>query len=339
VTDPADFHAHMVKLIWAYGVSQVVRAVADLSIADHLVDGPLTANEIAHREDTVADYTFRLMRAAVAVGLVDADEYGRFHTTPLLDTLRKNAPRSLHGLAMASTGRAFWLSWQAMVAAIRTGASPAQYALGSDVLTYLDHNPDQSREFRDGMSAITSAWASYVAELIDTRGVSTAIDVGGAGGSLLFQLQRANRGLRGILFERPGVAAEVQDRIANSEFGDRTKVVAGDFFEALPAGDLYLLKMILHAFDSSRCIEILQRCREAMNPGGRVVIIEQIVGSNKDPGIAAALSDLNLLVLTQGGRERTLPQFDALLEAAGLRRTMVFTTKSPHSVIEAVAAT
>lgn len=53
-----------------------------------------------------------------------------------------------------------------------------------------------------------------------------------------------------------------------SEFGHRTEVVAGDFFEALPAGDLYLLKMVLHGFDSSRCIEILQRCREAMSPGG-----------------------------------------------------------------------
>lgn len=339
MTDPVDFHAHMVKLISGYQVSQVVRAVADLSIADHLVEGPLTANEIAKREGAIADYTFRLMRAAVAVGLLDADNYGRFHTTPLLNTLRKDAPRSLHGLVMAGTARSFWLSWQAMVEAIRTGANPAQCALGCDVLTYLDHNPDQSREFRDGMRAMTSAWAPYVAQLIDTRSVSLAVDVGGSDGSLLFQLQRANRALHGIVFERPGVAAEVRDRVSRGEFGDRTEVIAGDFFEGLPAGDLYLLKMILQAFDSSRCIEILQRCRDAMNPGGRVVIVEQFVGPDRNPGISAALSDLNMLVLTQGGRERTLSQFDALLEAAGLRRTMVFTTKSPHSVIEAVPET
>ena len=38
------------------------------------------------------------------------------------------------------------------------------------------------------------------------------------------------------------------------------------------------------------------------------------------------------------GRERSLPEFDALLHRAGLRRTAVLTTDSPHSVIEAVAA-
>ncbi|MDT5056945.1 MAG: hypothetical protein QOI30_3585, partial [Mycobacterium sp.] len=37
-------------------------------------------------------------------------------------------------------------------------------------------------------------------------------------------------------------------------------------------------------------------------------------------------------------RERSLAEFDALLQAAGLRRTAVHLTGSPHSIIEAVAA-
>jgi hypothetical protein len=38
------------------------------------------------------------------------------------------------------------------------------------------------------------------------------------------------------------------------------------------------------------------------------------------------------------GRERSLPEFDALLHRAGLRRTAVLTADLPQSVIEAVAA-
>jgi precorrin-6B methylase 2 len=337
VTDTAEVHAQMAQLIWGYRVSQVLRAVADLSIADHLDGGPLTAEEIAQREDAVADNMFRLMRAAAAIGLASVDDDGRFYTTPLLETLRKNAPQSLHGLVMVSTGPAQWLSWQAIIEAVRTGGNAAQRALGSDVFTYFEENPQAGQEFLDGMRAMTSVWASYVSQLIDTRDVACAVDVGGADGSLLSQLQRANPDLHGVVLERPRVAVRIEEQVANSEFGDRTTVVAGDFFEALPAGDLYLLKMVLQDWDSSHCIEILQRCREAMNPGGRILIIEQVVQSDKNPGIAATLGDLTLLAVSQGGRQRTLSQFDTLLEAAGLRRIMVFSTESLHSVIEAVA--
>ncbi len=47
--------------------------------------------------------------------------------------------------------------------------------------------------------------------------------------------------------------------------------------------------------------------------------------------------DLNMLAVVNG-RERSLQEFDALLQRAELRRTAVLTANSPHSVIEAVAA-
>jgi O-methyltransferase domain/Dimerisation domain len=337
VMDRAEVLAQMVKLMWGYRASQVLRTVAELSIADLLQSGPLSAEEIAKRANLVADNTFRLLRTAVAIGLVRADGHNRFYTTPLLDMLRKDTPQSLYYWVISSTGPAHWLPWQALVEAVRSGVNPAQHTLGSDFFTYLEDNPEEGGEFLDSMSVLTSAWASHVSDLIDTRGVSCAVDVGGANGSLLNQLQRVNRELRGVIVERPRVASKIRSCIAESEFGDRTKVIAGSYFEALPAGDLYLLKMVLRTWDSTHCVQILQRCREAMNVGGRIVIIEQVVGSDCNPGIVAGLSDLNMLVVSQGGRERTLPQFDALLEAAGLRRIMVFSTASPHSVIEAVA--
>ena len=49
--------------------------------------------------------------------------------------------------------------------------------------------------------------------------------------------------------------------------------VGGDFFEAVPAADLYLLKFILHGWDDENCVKILSRCREAMLPGGRLAVI------------------------------------------------------------------
>jgi O-methyltransferase domain len=183
------------------------------------------------------------------------------------------------------------------------------------------------------MSSVTAQWALDVTALIDTTHVSLAVDVGGANGALLGLLQQANPLLRGVIFDRPHVVAE----IAGSLISERTTVAGGDFFESVPAGDLYLLKFILHDWDDDSAVTILRRCREAMKPGGRIAIIEMIVGDLTDPGQQATLMDLGMFALLNG-RERSLPEYDALLEAAGLRRTVVRPTSGPQSVIEAVAA-
>jgi hypothetical protein len=209
-----------------------------------------------------------------------------------------------------------------------------------DVFDYLRHQPEQSQEVTAAMAAVTSLWASDVARVIDTADVKLAVDVGGAGGALLRQLQKADPALRGIIFDRPHVAADVAAAVAGSEFADRTEVVGGDFFEAVPSADLYLLKLVLHDWPDERCIEILSRCKEAMLPGGRVVIIEFLVNDlreqGRDPSMITFM-DLNMLTVV-GGRERSLAEFDGLLSSAGLRRVAVRTMDSPQSVIEAVVA-
>jgi hypothetical protein len=96
------------------------------------------------------------------------------------------------------------------------------------------------------------------------------------------------------------------------------------------------LSYVLHDWDDVRAITILRRCRDAMIPGGKVAIVEMVVGEPSDPGFGA-LMDINMLAVSPG-QERSLEEYDALLGAACLRRTAVFTTSSPQTVIEAIAA-
>jgi hypothetical protein len=276
------------------------------------------------------------MRACVALGLLTADADGRFGSTPLLQTLTKDTPGSLRGLALAMTLPAQWLPWNEFTASVRTGHSQASAVLGMDFFEYLEQHPSQARDFSAGMSSATSLWAADAAEAIDTTGVKLAVDVGGATGSLLALLQEANPTLRGVIFDRPNIVDHAVAEIARKGLTRRTDVVGGDFFVSVPAADLYLLKFILHDWDDHSCIEILQRCREAMTTGGRVEIIEVVLGALSDPGWGA-LIDMNMLAVSPG-QERSLEEYDALLASAGLRRTAVLATNSPQSVIQAVAA-
>jgi O-methyltransferase domain/Dimerisation domain len=334
-----DVQQKMFDMIFGYQVSQVIRAFADLSLADHLADGPLTAAEVAAREVSAPETTFRLMRAGVAFGLLTVDANQRFHATALLETLRKDAPGSLRGLALGLTPPGVWCAWSELVETIRKGQCQADKVLGTDIFEYLRQHPAQSQEITGAMEAITTLWALDVAHVIDTCDVKLAVDVGGAHGTLLRELQKVNSTLHGIVFDRPHVAAEVATAIVSSEFADRTEVVGGDFLKAVPSADLYLLKFVLHDWPDASCVEILSRCREAMTPGGRVAIIEFLLPDlddlEGDLGVMA-LTDLSMLAVA-GGKERSLAEFDALLSDAGLRRVAVRAMDSPQSVIEAVA--
>jgi hypothetical protein len=337
VSPPAgDAYQQMAAMLTTHWVSPTVRVAADLSLAEHLAEGSLTAAEVAEREGSAPHTTFRLMRACVALGLLTADDGGRFSATPLLATLGKDTPGSLRDLALTTTMPAHWLAWNEILASVRIGHTQVHAALGTDFFDYLQQNPSQAKLFSAGIANTTSLWAADVAKVIDTTNVELAVDVGGATGSLLQLLQDANPVLRGIVFDRSNIIDDAVAQIAQSGFAERTEAVGGDFFQAVPAADLYLLKFILHDWDDQSCITILRRCREAMTPGGRIAIIEMVLGELSDPG-PGALMDMNMLAACVG-QERSLDEYDALLAAAGLRRTAIRTTSSPQSVIEAAAA-
>jgi O-methyltransferase domain len=111
-------------------------------------------------------------------------------------------------------------------------------------------------------------------------------------------------------------------------------IKAGNFFESLPSGgDAYLLSHIIHDWSEDQCLTILKNCRSAMNPGGRLLIIEMVLPAGETPHPGKML-DMMMLV-GPGGQERTEQEYGELLGKAGLRLTRVVPTESPVSVVEA----
>lgn len=327
-----DASHQMAAMLMGYWACWTARAVADLSIADHLAHGNLTAAEVAEREGSDADATLRLMRAAVATGLLTQEAAGRFGTTPLLDTLRADHPKSIRAGILSMMGN--WLPWRDLEAGIRTGKTPSSKAFGGSMFDYFAAHPDEADIFTGAMTATTGQWGAAMADVLDTTGVQCAVDVGGANGSLLRLLQQRNPALRGIIYDKSNIRAFAEAAVAQSGLADRTQIVVGDFFESVPPGDLLLLKFILHDWSDNQCLRILRNCRASLAPGGRIAVMELIV---REENPFAALNDLNMFVMSPG-RERSLDEYDALFERAGLVRTAVHHTPTPQSVIEVGAA-
>ena len=165
------------------------------------------------------------------------------------------------------------------------------------------------------------------------------MDVGGGHGSLIAAILKANLALRGVLFDMPTVIAGARQKqhLQQAGVADRCELVGGDFFQGVPAGgDAYLMKHIIHDWSDAHCIQILKNCRRAIQPNGRVLLIELVLPAGDEPHFGKLL-DLEMLVMTQGGRERTEAEYAALFDRSGFRLTRIVPLQSPASVIEAVA--
>jgi hypothetical protein len=326
----------MMEMINGYWITQIVNAAATYALADHLAEGPATAAKIAEMANTDPSATLRLLRACASLGLATYDGESHFTATSLLNTLRTDNPQSLRDLAMLMAGPANWLPWGRFVDSVKTGQPQAVAALGKMVFEYIAERPAESQTFARAMKRAITFVTEEVARILDTRSATVIADIGGAGGSLLHAVLQANPAPRGIVFDLPNIAEIAKGAAAEIGLQQRVTAVGGDFFEAVPAADLYLLRYILHDWDDAACIRILQNCRRAMPPGGRVAVIEQVLGKIGEPG-PAPLMDVNMMVML-GGRERSETEYGQLFAAAGLRLTTTIQTNTPMAtVIEATA--
>jgi hypothetical protein len=116
----------------------------------------------------------------------------------------------------------------------------------------------------------------------------------------------------------------------------RFAAVGGDMFASVPTGgDAYLLKRIIHDWSDEEAIQILRNCRQAMNEGGKVLLIEQVLHPGHFSDFATA-EDLQMMILVSGC-ERTEEEYRELLAQAGLRLTRVVSV-GPRSILEATSA-
>jgi hypothetical protein len=297
-------------------IAQAVSTAAKLGLADALRE-PMTIEALAGTMDCDAGALGRLVAVLVGEGLVAQDERrGLVSLTATGALLRRD---ELGALAEFVGSASQWTPWAQLHHAVRTGENAFERVHGEGLFEYLAQRPEEARLYDAAIDAFTAQQGRALAEAEVLDGVRSVVDVGGGRGTLLRELLVRRPGLRGVLFDRPDVVDAARERFAGLE--DRCDFVGGDFFVDVPAGaDAYVVKHVVHNWDDEHATALLQRCRDAMAPGGRVMVVEAVLlpGDRRDE---ARFLDLEMLVVTGGGKERTKPALRRLLAAAGLRLT------------------
>jgi len=315
-------------------VSSAISAAAHFGIADHLESGPKSPEELASLTGTQERSLYRLLRATASVGVFTELEDGRFAQTPLSEPLRSNARPSVRHMAMMLTDDWHIRSWEQLPWCVETG-KPASYKLnGMPMFDWMGQHPEKTVNFNQAMTDLSQGDAAAILQSYDFSRFEHVVDVAGGHGTLLAEILDQAPKLRGTLFDMPHVIDGAKKSGILDRFANRCTLEAGSFFESLPAADAHVMKYIIHDWYDPECIKILGNCRKGIRPGGRLLVVDQVVPGRNEPGVAK-LMDLEMLVLP-GGMERTEQQFRELFAASGFRLERIIPTPGIQCIIEGI---
>ena len=327
-------HAQVIQMAMGHWVSHIVYVAAKLNLADRLANGPMSADQLSGPTETDPSSLYRLMRTLASIGILTEDAEHRFALTPLGESMKSGAPGSARSTIL-TFANPWWVSgFGELMYSVQTGKSGFEKLLGMPIFDWFAKNPEEASLFSETMVGFHGAEPPAVAAAYDFSGLKTIVDVGGATGNLLTAVLSKYPESRGILYDLPHVVRDAPALIQARGLRDRITIKEGSFFDSIPSGgDAYMLSHIIHDWSEEQCLQILNNCRKAMNPSGRLLIIEMVLpeGNTSHPG---KILDMMMLV-GPGGRERTEQEYGTLLDKAGLRLTRVVPTQSAVSVVEA----
>lgn len=327
----------MMQLVLSGWISSSVCALARLGVPDHIGEVPRSAGEIAPEVGAQPDLLYRLMRATSAVGVLAETPDHKFAHTPLSRTLRSDAVPCMRDVALFNSDEWHVRGWEQLDQLVKTGVRPGERLYGvPDMFEYLAARPVEGGNFNRGMTNLSSSEAPLIADLYDFSGIGTLTDVGGGHGLLLSTILQKYPRMQGVLADIPAVI-ETAAGGPTEAVKDRVKLVGVNMFESVPAGsDAYIMKYIIHDWMDDRCLRILKACRAGVNPGGKLLVVDQVVPG---PGEfhMSKITDLEM-ALFPGGKERTEAEFRELFAAAGWKLTRILPTPLHLSIVEGVAA-
>jgi ubiquinone/menaquinone biosynthesis C-methylase UbiE len=321
----------MMQFITAKWISQPIQVAAQLGIADLLVDGPMSVEDLAGKTGTHAPTLYRLLRALAGRGIFEELEGRTFGLTPMAQCLQTGAMR-----ALALTFLSDWheRAWGSLRHSVKTGEPAFDHAFGQPAFDWLEERPEESALFNQFQAEKTARFIPAVVEAYDFSGITKLADMGGGTGALMLEILRANPHLAGCVAELPQVARQAREAIQASGLADRCQAVECDFLQGAPEGfDAFIMCHTLHDWEDEACAKILVNFSRALPSGGKLLIVEHLIPEHSGFSVAKIL-DLEVLVMG-GGKERTEAEYRALLQEASFQMNQVIETSAGIAIIEA----
>jgi demethylspheroidene O-methyltransferase len=321
--------AQVFDLCAGFVYSQVLQACVSGGVFEFLRNGPRDLSDIAFLLKLESEPALRLMRAGVALGLLEKRGDDRFglgkHGAALLGNAGALAMVEHHHLLYADL------------------ADPLALLRGEKFPTRLQQfwayarNPDRAGAGESAVAPYSKLMSDSqtlvrrdILDALDLGDVSRLVDIGGGEGAFAAEAATRWPKLSVGVFDLPAVAARAQARFEAMGLGERAKGYGGDFYaDALPAGaDAYSLVRVLHDHDDDKAKLLLGKIFAALPAGGRLIIAEPMAEAKGAEAMGDAYFGLYLFAMGSG-RPRPAGEIERMAKAAGFTATRRIPTPNP----------
>jgi precorrin-6B methylase 2 len=297
----------------------------ELDIFTLLAETPLSAVEVVIKLKSNLRATTIFLDALAAMDLL-FKENDSYRTDPeLVSLLTEGSDESILPSLMHTAH--LWKTWSQLTETV-LGFDPASRP-GTD-------SENWTKAFIGAMHVRALRDAPELVKAIDPGTAQNLIDVGGGSGSYTIGFLQITSGMRATIFDLPEVIPMARERVTEESLIDRVTLVAGDFNEDdLPGGhDLALLSAIIHQNSHEQNVKLYKNTYGALDPGGRIIVRDYAMSSDRIQPASGAMFAINMLVNTQGGNSYTFDEIKSGLEEARFERVKLLQESEMSSLVE-----
>lgn len=185
----------LIDQVMGYAYPAALRAAAVLGIADHLVNGPKTPDELAESTGADGQRIHRTLRLLATRGVFREDDEGRFELTDTAQYLRDDVPQSVRAAITMITSKAMWLSTGELATTLQ-GKDDVSFErlFGKTIWEHWSRDLPPEEDFHSGMRSMSEPEIQSPIRDYDFPEGATVVDVGGGhGGTLLLTLRETRR--------------------------------------------------------------------------------------------------------------------------------------------------
>jgi SAM-dependent methyltransferase len=302
----------------AYTDSRTLIAGVELDVFTHIGDRPLTAGEVARRARASAGGVEVLLNALVGMGILEK-RGERFCNTRLSRTyLDATSPTSVTNFLWLAGQH--WEEWKGLTAAIRRGRRGQPRNAPDD--------PAFRKRFAKALHERSLFLAPKVVRPLRLDGAKTLLDLGGGAGSYALALLKRTPGLHATIFDRLPTVKVALAEARKAGLAKRVGVIGGDLFTHDYGGpyDVVFYSNVIHIYGPQENVRILKKIKNALRPGGRLLIVEYFLDPDRAHPADVSSFALMMYLVTQTGQCYTWDEVISWLTPLGFsrfRRTLV----------------